>query len=294
MEEIKVRLRWSGGTTLVSLPRSGTIKDLRTLISEKTGIQPRFQELRKGYPPSLLSFPGSTTLQSANIDSGESILIEKLSKPLDTEQDTDNMVAFRRIIPADNSCLFNSIAYALETRNKKAGFLLRDVISAFIESDPELYNETMLGKSNEEYCNWIKLETSWGGGIELSIISKYYAVEIAAVSIQNARIDLFGQEDRYSKRIYVVYDGIHYDVLVKNYSENEEEATDVTMFPVEDQDTYNAALIYAQELREKRMFTDVGNFSLMCGVCSQGFVGEREAVIHATSTGHANFQEYHK
>lgn len=294
MEELKIRVRWSGGTFMLSFTKSSTLKDLRDQISAKTQIAPRYQELRKGYPPCVFFLPNITTFESAHIGSGESILVEKLLKPIDINEDTDSMPIIRRIIAADNSCLFNSISYALETRNKKAGVFLRSVISAFIESDSETYNESLLGKNNQEYCSWIENETSWGGGIELSILSKYYSVEIAAVSIQTARIDLFGQEEGHQKRIYVIYDGIHYDVLVKNYSESEDEANDVTVFSVNDENTYIAAIAFAEELRKARQFTDVHSFTLMCAVCSTGLIGEKEAVLHAKNTGHQNFQEFHK
>ena len=294
MEDIKIRIRWSGGNTLVTVSKSLSLNDLRKIIAEKTSIPARYQELRKGYPPAVLSLPNKVSLQEASINSGETILVERLSTPLIEESDLENMIMFRRIIAADNSCLFNAVAYAAETRNKNSGSFLRGVIAASIESDVHTYNQTLLGRPPEEYCQWINLNSSWGGGIELAILSSFYCIEIAAVSIQDARIDLFGQEHKHDKRIYVIYDGIHYDVLVKNYSENESEASDIVIFDTNDDATYQAAIAVASDLMKKRQFTDVNNFTIMCGVCFKGFVGEKEIMIHAQSTGHGNFQEYRK
>ncbi|MQL96899.1 hypothetical protein Taro_029579 [Colocasia esculenta] len=42
----------------------------------------------------------------------------------------------------------------------------------------------------------------------------------------------------------------------------------------------------------KRSYTDTANFTLRCGVCQIGVIGEKEAVEHAQATGHVNFQEY--
>uniref|UniRef100_A0A7N2M8F0 OTU1-like C-terminal C2H2-type zinc finger domain-containing protein n=1 Tax=Quercus lobata TaxID=97700 RepID=A0A7N2M8F0_QUELO len=45
-------------------------------------------------------------------------------------------------------------------------------------------------------------------------------------------------------------------------------------------------------LKLKRRFTDTANFTLRCGVCQIGVIGQKEAVEHAQATGHVNFQEY--
>lgn len=95
-------------------------------------------------------------------------------------------------------------------------------------SDPNKYSEAFLGKSNEEYCQWILNPDKWGGeshfsyaflvmmliaicdvgdthpiicihvlgysgAIELSILAEYYGREIAAYDIQTTRCDLYGQ-----------------------------------------------------------------------------------------------------
>ena len=47
-------------------------------------------------------------------------------------------------------------------------------------ADPFTYNDGFLGKENAEYCKWILDKNHWGGAVELSILSKHFAREIAA------------------------------------------------------------------------------------------------------------------
>jgi ubiquitin thioesterase OTU1 len=45
-------------------------------------------------------------------------------------------------------------------------------------------------------------------------------------------------------------------------------------------------------MKAKRQFTDAACFTLRCGVCGCGIVGQDGAVKHARDSGHTNFQEY--
>ena len=47
------------------------------------------------------------------------------------------------------------------------------------------------------------------------------------------------------------------------------------------------------QANKARQFTDTASFTLRCGTCKIGVKGEKEALEHAKSTGHANFSEYH-
>ena len=54
----------------------------------------------------------------------------------------------------------------------------------------------------------------------------------------------------------------------------------------------SAAEKLISSLHAQRKFTDTATFTLRCGTCYIGLKGEKEAVEHAKTTGHANFQEY--
>ncbi|KAL8162547.1 hypothetical protein V2J09_014036 [Rumex salicifolius] len=173
---------------------------------------------------------------------------------------------------------------------------LRQVIAAAVSSDPVKYSEAFLGKPNKEYCSWILDSEKWGGAIELSILADYYGREIAAYDIQTARCDLYGQDRMFSERVMLIYDGLHYDALAISPFEQAPEEFDQTIFGVLGDRTIGPAerlaLNFAKEQQMKRKFTDTANFTLRCGVCQMGVIGQKEAVEHAKATGHANFQEY--
>ncbi|KAH9651726.1 OVARIAN TUMOR DOMAIN-containing deubiquitinating enzyme 2 [Citrus sinensis] len=195
-------------------------------------------------------------------------------------------IIVRRVIPSDNSCLFNAVGYVMEHDKNKAPELrqlivdgihlygnlvelsavhLPPVIAATVASDPVKYSEAFLGKSNQEYCSWIQDPEKWGGAIELSILADYYGREIAAYDIQTTRCDLYGQISPF---------------------EGAPEEFDQTIFPVQKGRTIgpaeDLALKLVKEQQRKKTYTDTANFTLRCG----------EAVEHAQATGHVNFQEY--
>ena len=76
------------------------------------------------------------------------------------------------------------------------------IISSEIMSNPNDYNAAILDKDPDEYCEWILKGDSWGGGIELSILSKFFQMQIGVVDIQNITIEYFGD---YSNCIYLLY-----------------------------------------------------------------------------------------
>ncbi|XP_004294379.1 PREDICTED: ubiquitin thioesterase OTU1 [Fragaria vesca subsp. vesca] len=203
-------------------------------------------------------------------------------------------IVVRRVIPSDNSCLFNAVGYVMDHDKQKAPEL-RQVIAATVASDPTKYSEAFLGKPNEEYCVWILNPEKWGGAIELSILADYYGREIAAYDIQTTRCDLYGQEKNYSERVMLIYDGLHYDALAMSPFEEAPEEFDQTIFAVTNK-TIGAVegltLKLVKDQQSKRSYTDTANFTLRCGVCQVGLIGQKEAVEHAKATGHVNFQEY--
>lgn len=92
---------------------------------------------------------------------------------------------------------------------------MRKIIAECVAADPELYSEAMLGRPNKEYCDWIRKPDSWGGAIELSVLTHFYAIEICVVDTINAVINRFGEDQPYPFRVFLIFDGIHYDPLYK-------------------------------------------------------------------------------
>ena len=99
----------------------------------------------------------------------------------------------RRVVPADNSCLFVAVALALEGGDRSRAAALREVVASAVLADPERFYEAVLGRPPQEYVRWIRDPEHWGGGIELAVLAEHYGTELAAVDCQTQRVDLFGQ-----------------------------------------------------------------------------------------------------
>lgn len=194
------------------------------------------------------------------------------------------------------------------------GTNLREVIAQHVANDPTQYNEAFLGKPNDEYGNWIRLSSSWGGAIEVSILSNYFGIEFAVIDITNALINRFGEDKDFGMRAFLLFDGIHYDPLYleslsvsyflcfpPNYSIMDckefnvvfflQGETPKTIFPVEDSNVFKQAEQLALEAKSSRQFTDVDKFTLRCIQCDVMLTGQVEAQSHAKTTGHTNFGE---
>ncbi|KAL0050495.1 hypothetical protein WJX82_000792 [Trebouxia sp. C0006] len=173
---------------------------------------------------------------------------------------------------------------------------LRRIIADAVAADPFTYNDGFLGKSNAEYQKWILDPKKWGGAIELSIFARHFAREIAAYDIQTKRCDVYGQGEGYPERVMLIYDGLHYDALALAAFKDAPEELDVTITEQASQQAAGierASAALTDEANKARQFTNTASFTLRCGTCKIGVKGEKEALEHAKTTGHANFSEYH-
>lgn len=90
---------------------------------------------------------------------------------------------------------------------------MREIIANAVKENSTEFNEAVLGKPNNEYCEWIQNPNSWGGAIEVSILSNFYGIEIDVIDTQSGSISKFGEDKNYPLRVFLIYDGIHYDPL---------------------------------------------------------------------------------
>ena len=198
----------------------------------------------------------------------------------------------RQVVPANNSCLFTSVNYVMEEKDKldlTSAKPMRELIAGIVRSDPQTYTEAHLGRSNEEYCAWIMNEASWGGGIEVAILSEHYKIEIAVVNTQYININRFGEDHNYAQRVLLIYDGIHYDPLALEHVDPA--LRKQTKFRTSDKAILTQALELAREAQSSRQYTDVSGFSIRCLICQKTFTGQKEAQEHAKETKHINFSE---
>ncbi|KAF2470469.1 OTU-domain-containing protein [Lindgomyces ingoldianus] len=326
---IRLRLRAPGGVThTVSLPDDAAVSDLLTSISESTSL-PLF-DLKWGYPPQPLdpSLYGMSTLLSdtdlklngAQLiviaqETGEEALAphseqsssQSQSAPLSLKRkqkpelkDTPEIplpshggTVVLRVMPDDNSCMFRALGSAVLSSSLDSMTELRSMVAQAIQSDTEMYNEAVLQRTPDEYCKWIQYSDSWGGGIELSILSQEFDIEICSINVQDLRVDRFSEGK--SRRCILVYSGIHYDTIafVPDDAANTDSDNDVKIFDSSDDVLLEAARQLCGELKKKHYYTDTQRFDIKCNKCSWKGKGEMAAVEHATATGHSDFGEAH-
>lgn len=202
-----------------------------------------------------------------------------------------------RVMPDDNSCLFRALGSAVLGDSLDAMNELRSVVASTIQSQPEFYTAGMLERKPDDYCAWIQREDSWGGGIELSILSQYFDIEICSINVQDLRIDRFNEGKQ--RRCILVYSGIHYDVIALNPVPGGDPEMDRKVFEVariegmddEDGGALEGARELCKVLQGRHYFTDTKGFSIKCGICGWLGKGEKGATEHAMKTGHTDFGE---
>ncbi|KAI9656717.1 MAG: ubiquitin-specific protease otu1 [Trizodia sp. TS-e1964] len=250
------------------------------------------------------SFSFASTSQKATSQLQQNItkpLSLKRKKPKDMETDPPEIpmpshgaTLVLRVMQDDNSCLFRAFGSAflgsLDSMTE-----LRSLVAQVIQAEPDTYTEVVLDQKPDDYCRWIQTEDAWGGGIELSILSKHFNVEICSIDVQTLRVDRFNEGC--DSRCILVYSGIHYDTIAQSLSEPPyKHATaplefDIKVFDSSDNEILEKAIEICRTLKGRHYFTDTANFSVQCNVCGKKFVGEMGAVEHASKTGHQDFGE---
>ncbi|RWS03731.1 ubiquitin thioesterase OTU1-like protein, partial [Dinothrombium tinctorium] len=299
---LRVKTR-NGQQMLDDLTEENSVEDLKAVIFSITSINPKNMRILRGYPPKIVDLNNDRLKLSAlQLHPKETLIIEEVYDNCDNRKRRltpnyllENMsfassknvtpgILMRRPVPANNSCLFTSIYFAISggELNENIGSEMRQIIADTVAADRDTYNEAFLGKPNREYCTWILNEEHWGGAIEISILTKYYNIEIVVSDTQNVRLNRFGEDMNYQTRILLIYDGIHYDPLVLELFD-ENQAIE-TIFPVSDVHILDMALELCREARATRQYTDVQNFTLRCITCNIRLVGQQQAQLHAKET----------
>nr|CAH7753651.1 unnamed protein product [Callosobruchus chinensis] len=280
MASIALRVKTKSGQQVVNtLTSQSTIKELKQVLSSISSIPLEKLHVLSGFPPKTLDISqDNLSLGNSGIASGDTLILEEKAPqdiaPLSTIAPTPKTPVAIEASKVDNSA---SVAP-----------YMRKLVSETINAERFLYDEAVLGKPVDDYCAWIQDDRSWGGAIELAILSNYYGIEIAVADTMNAIINRFGEDKNYPHRVFLMFDGIHYDPL---YLEPADGSKIRTIFPSEDTGILKQAEQLAQEANTSRQFTDMEKFTLRCMVCQQGLKGQAEARQHAASTGHINFGE---
>ncbi|RDW87192.1 ubiquitin-specific protease OTU1 [Aspergillus mulundensis] len=322
---MRVRIRGPSGQYTAILAEDATIGDLQKDIAENTGLTA--YDVKYGYPPKPLSLDQTgthqkltelaiqldreqliisakdgpwtelaTTKEAALVNaqpSSPKLSLSRKQKPV--AEDTPKVssaehggIFVLRVMPDDNSCLFRAISTAL-LPGADTMVELRSAVAETIQNKPDEYSSAILEQPPDDYCRWIKNETSWGGAIELSILSKHFDIEICSVDLGNLRVDRFNEGQ--SRRCFLVYSGIHYDTIALSPSENASPDFDTTVFDASDSLALDKALDLCRQLQEKNYYTDVAAFRLRCNDCGDILVGQQGAKEHTAQTGHRDFSQ---
>lgn len=136
MSDIVLRLKCRLGTFPMTVSLTGSLLDLREQISVLSEIPSASIKLLVGFPPKpLQKFDGS--IVDAGLKSGDTIIAEVDTNSASVQQakiENENNVLkhiteqsigegvpliLRKVVPADNSCLFTSMGFVVGGKNKK-------------------------------------------------------------------------------------------------------------------------------------------------------------------------------
>ena len=97
------------------------------------------------------------------------------------------------------------------------------------------------------------------------------------LNIQDIEVLMFGHGKGLQERVYILYDGTHYNLIVHKKPNGDK----VRRFSPTDEQAYQGVLELAKECKSRNEDVDPAIFSLICYECSKGLMGQIDAVEHA-------------
>ena len=295
-DNITIQCKYEDKSFTIKIPKVESLLNLKHYIVKELSTFKIFTydtniSIRYGFPPKLISDSSNDTktLPELSIGNNECLRVE-LIDPKCIRASENEIIDYskhrikKKSIPADNCCLFNAINYAMNQSITEPE-VIRSIISMVILDNPTEYNKAVLEKDPEDYCEWIMRGDSWGGGIEIAILSKYFMLNIGVVDIKNLTIEYFG--NNYSNTIYLLYDNVHYDVFY--YETDDKKITGV--FKSDDTKAKDEILEIAAELKRHKQYVDTQNYSIKCMECNFLMKGNDDVIEHSKKTGHTNFNQ---
>jgi len=190
-------------------------------------------------------------------------------------------------MPDDNSCMFTAVGGALNLDNPARA--LRKQVADYILAHPDKYNEAILGSSPTIYTNRMRQMDTWGGAIELTILSDIYQIEICSIDVKSLQVYKFGEG--MANRIVILYSGIHYDRIAFCMDLSYPTEVDETRWSTDDDEVLDKARQLGQQLQKMHYFTDTTDFVIKCEVCGWIGQGTKQAAEHEKDTKHSQFGE---
>ncbi|KAK0713781.1 hypothetical protein B0T26DRAFT_718331 [Lasiosphaeria miniovina] len=310
--KIQIRLRAPNGQARLEIDDESAVQDLIPLIKAETGLDTF--SLKYGYPLKNLDTTQCATVKEMQLR-GETIVIAPVERtpasadakastvsaselkpfiPKRIEPDETSLewpekggYIILRVMPDDNSCMFTAFGGAIGLENPS--YKLRQQVAEYILNHPEQYSKAILGDDPIRYTERMKQMDTWGGAIELSILSDIYSIEISSIDVKSLRVDRFGEGKE--NRVIILYSGIHYDRIAFTMDLSYPVEVDVTKWPTGDDDVLAKARDLAQRLQNLHYYTDTTDFVIKCEICNWIGQGTRDAAKHERETKHSQFGE---
>lgn len=320
---MRIKIKAGARSAILSIDKETSVSEISSYFNGTPLEGVLVLSYRYGFPAKTVDANSSQTLEEAGIKASEqlvaetgntpndkisseaksSAILQSSSKSHDTSNTTNDKIAnvhipelnaylILRNVPDDNSCLFNAILYALTGKFKWPDMDLRSIVAEAVKSNPQTYDEVVLGRSNEKYCEWIRKLESWGGAIELGILAEFLGVRIICFDVElGSRMVFQDEANKPEKFIVVVYSGIHYDCFITNPSLTEEKARDVGNWTSGEITIVKASELLVHLLQSRNYTTNTTKFRVRCLECYEVLVGEMGASKHAEAKGHYRFGE---
>lgn len=198
-----------------------------------------------------------------------------------SRNDNDDLFPVRREVNADNSCLFSSIAYLIDrvNFNEESSIYYRQIIVNHLLEDK--FDNNLLEKPKNKYIEFIQNPKNWGGALEVKMFSEIFQIQIACIDVKTNRVDIYGEDKKYPQRIYLLYNGIHYDPLVMNYNITADSCIDITIFESNDMNTFELMKSLVLEYKNQGDFVEFNDLE-----CKEKFKNENEALDHSMNYSH--------
>ncbi|KAG7284176.1 hypothetical protein NEMBOFW57_010538 [Staphylotrichum longicolle] len=296
---IQISLRSPNGQSRIQIEDGATLRELVELIKTKTELSSF--TLKYGYPLKPLDISSSSQDKSI-LDlklRGETIVVAPTdtappppSQPAPAEP-TPKPFTPKGIEPDGTSLewperggyIVTAFGGAIGLENPSR--TLRNQVADYILNHPNEYSKAILGDEPQRYTTRMRQMDTWGGAIELSILSDIYNLEIS--SIDSLRVDRFGEGK--SNRVIILYSGIHYDRIAFCMDLSYPVEVDVTRWATDDNEVLDKARQLAKRLQSLHYYTDTTDFVIKCEVCNWIGQGTRGAAKHERETGHSQFGE---
>ncbi len=190
MDTVHLTIRSSKGQTRVSVPAGATLGDLKAAIASALGVPAARQTLLPPACATPIAGADSDTLAKLQIKGGALVLREadgggdvasaaatggggdggaaaaavlapQPAAPAPPSHPGKRGKMVRRIVDADNSCLFTSFSYVLEGKTRSKPQQMRQIVADVLARNEALYTEAFLNKSNVEYrCACVMLSAA--------------------------------------------------------------------------------------------------------------------------------------